>query len=167
VATIPFELNIRCLGRQGGTETVLCRRSLRAIANNREVLEGRWNDKDVVIKVFWRRFGASCRMKREWEGLILLCSRGITVPQALFYGKTQDGRWAVAMEKVADAISLMEVYRNCADKDERLKLLSMVPRELARQHEKGIVQKDLHLGNFLLKGDRLVVLDPFDEHFPQ
>jgi tRNA A-37 threonylcarbamoyl transferase component Bud32 len=39
-------------------------------------------------------------------------------------------------------------------------LLIRVCRELARQHCKGVLQKDLHLGNFLLAGNRIYALDP-------
>jgi tRNA A-37 threonylcarbamoyl transferase component Bud32 len=155
----PFELFITQAGKEE-PERVLCKGCLRTIPGNRDVYDGQWNGGDVVVKVFSRKIGAKHRLKREWEGLIWLRQRGVNSPQALFCGRTDDGRWAVATEKIADAASLMEVYRGTAAKEDRVKLLKMVAGELAVQHEKGIVQKDLHLGNFLLKGDKLVVLDP-------
>jgi len=37
--------------------------------------------------------------------------------------------------------------------------LVLVCKELAKQHNKGVLQKDLHLGNFLLGGDKVFALD--------
>jgi len=44
-------------------------------------------------------------------------------------------------------------------------LLIPVCKELAKQHDKGVLQKDLHLGNFLLDGERILVLDPGQMRF--
>jgi hypothetical protein len=57
-----------------------------------------------------------------------------------------------------------EIFSKASEK-ERLELMKKVCAELAGQHEKGIVQKDLHLGNFLLSGETIVVLDPAEMRF--
>jgi tRNA A-37 threonylcarbamoyl transferase component Bud32 len=156
--SFPFELTILRSG-DGGRETVLCRKTLRAIANNREVLDAQWKDKSIVVKVFSRGFWGRRRLKREWEGLTKLRNREVSAPQPLFYGKTQDRRWAIATGKIAEAASLKDVYKCSAEKEQRLNLLLKLSRELAGYHEKGIFQKDLHLGNFLLNADKITVLD--------
>ena len=39
-------------------------------------------------------------------------------------------------------------------------MLVNVLSELAKQHSKGVLQKDFHLGNFLLSGDKIFAIDP-------
>jgi tRNA A-37 threonylcarbamoyl transferase component Bud32 len=44
-------------------------------------------------------------------------------------------------------------------------LLALVCKELAEQHNKGVLQKDLHLGNFLLGDDKVFAIDPGQMRF--
>ncbi len=175
MTTIPFELTIRRLGRQGGTETVLCRRSLRAIANNREVFDSEWKGKGVIVKVFSRNLVSRIRFKREWGGLLELGRRGINAPKLLFYGRTENPaspkgyaeaswKWAVVMEKIGGSQTLAEIFSK-AKGERRVELLMMACREMAHQHEKGILQEDVHLGNFLWDGDKIFSIDPAQMRF--
>ncbi|MBN2018759.1 MAG: hypothetical protein JW749_00880 [Sedimentisphaerales bacterium] len=157
-------------------ERVLCKALLRAIPNNREVFDAEWNNKAVIVKVFSQRLVSRIRFRREWGGLAKLGRRGINAPKPLFCGKTAKGKLAIVTEKVADSQTIAEVYRKQADKVKQVELLIQVATELARQHEKGVLQKDLHLGNFLLNGpaspkgyaeagDKIVMLDPAEIRF--
>lgn len=162
---LPFELLVRRSGRNKQTERVLCRGYLRQLAGNREVFDASWGERNIIVKVFFKRFVGWYRLKREWDGLTLLRSRGINAPQPLFYGQTSEGKWAIVTERIADSQTLAEVFSKVAGKKERAGLMKRVCTELAGQHESGIVQRDLHLGNFLLDKDRIVVLDPAEMGF--
>lgn len=146
----PFELSIERVSAKEQTETLLCKAPLRVIAGRREVYDALWNDRSVVVKVFSGGIGGRGRYKREWRGLSKLASRGVSTPEPLFYGKTGDGRWAVVVEKIVDSLTVLEVFNGTDEKSKRIDLLMLVGGELAKQHEKGILQRDLHLGNFLL-----------------
>jgi tRNA A-37 threonylcarbamoyl transferase component Bud32 len=165
MATFPFELQIYSASSGNQAEVLSCKRYLREIPGVREVYDAVWKDKAVVAKVFSRKIGASRRLRKERAGLHRLKSCGVNTPELLFCGKTPDGRLAVVTEKIADSSTVLEALRNTASTAERADLLVQVCRELARQHVNGVLQKDLHLGNFLLDGERIFTLDPGQMQF--
>jgi len=161
----PFELSIKRTLPGGRTEKLLCEQYLRVVAGRREVLACRWNGKCVVAKVFSRRTGSARRLRREWYGLCELRSRGLSVPEPLFYGTTEDGRRAVVVEKIVGWPTALDAFNNAADEQQRTELLTLLCRELAREHEKGVVQADLHLDNFMIAGQKVLLLDPAQIRF--
>ncbi len=160
MAAFPFELRINSIPSDKGAESVLCREYLRVVPGRREVYDGVWDGRSVVVKVFSHRIGAAGRLRKELEGLQRLESCGVNTPKLLFYGKTSDGRFAVVTEKIADSSTVMEVFSRAGTKAEQADLLVRLCRELAMQHTKGLLQQDLHLGNFLLDGEKIYALDP-------
>ncbi len=160
MATFPFELRIDCIPSDKGAESVLCREYLRVVPGRREVYDGVWDGRSVVVKVFSRRIGAAGRLRKELQGLHRLESCGVNTPKLLFYGKASDGRFAVVTEKIADSSTVMDVFSKAQTKAEQADLLVRLCRELASQHTKGLLQEDLHLGNFLLDEERIYTLDP-------
>ena len=165
MAESPFQLVIKRNSPAQAKESLLCTSLLRSIPGRREVYEARWNNKSVVAKVFSHRIRARRHLNREWRGLSLLQSRGLNSPKPLFYGKTENGRWAVVLEKIVDSATAFDALNETTDKDKKLDLLVRVCREIARQHSKGVLQKDLHLRNFLLAGDQIYALDPRQMEF--
>jgi tRNA A-37 threonylcarbamoyl transferase component Bud32 len=113
----------------------------------------------VIVKVFSHRISARRHLKREWLGLKRLASHGLSAPEPLFYGQTEDGQWAVVVEKIADSSTILDIFLKTPDPTKKLSLLVMICKEIAKQHTKGILQKDLHLGNFLLVEDKVFALD--------
>jgi len=140
----PFELLIEHVLSEKRTESVQCKGHLRVVPGRREVYDAEWNDRSVVVKVFSQRRGAVRRLRREWDGLC----------------QTKDGRQAVVVEKIVDSPTALEVFNGISEKSGQVDLLIRLCRELAGQHEKGVMQKDLHLDNFLLDGERILLLDP-------
>lgn len=165
MTNLPFQLSIKCDLPEQQKETLTCKALLREIAGRREVYDARWGDKDVIIKIFSHKILAKYHLKREWRGLNLLRSKGLSAPKPLFYGKTEDGRWAMVVEKIADSSTALELFKRLVEKGEKLKLLKLVCRELAEQHKNGVLQKDLHLGNFLLANGKVFALDCGQMHF--
>lgn len=144
---------------------MLCTALLRAIPERRQIYDAIWNNRNVVAKVFSHKISARHHLKREWQGLNELQKRGLSCPEPLFYGKTEDGRWAVVIDKIVDSSTVLDVLNETTDKPEKEGLLILICRELARQHNKGVLQKDLHLGNFLLANEKVYVLDPGQMRF--
>jgi tRNA A-37 threonylcarbamoyl transferase component Bud32 len=165
MAEFPFQLVIKRSSPVEAKESLLCTSLLRSIPGRREVYDARWNDKSVIAKVFSHKIRARRHLKREWRGLSRLQDRGLNSPKPLFCGKTESGRWAVVLEKIVDSATAFDALNETTDKDKKLDLLVRVCRELAKQHSKGVLQKDLHLRNFLLAGDRIYALDPRQMEF--
>lgn len=159
MAKFPFQLSIRHSFSKKQIESLTCTALLRAIPGRRQVYDALWNDRDVIVKVFSHKISAKRHLKREWRGLKLLQARGLSSPEPLFTGQTEDGQLAVVVEKIADPSTVLDVLAETTEKAAKLDLLVLVCKELAKQHSKGVLQKDLHLGNFLLGGDKVFAVD--------
>jgi len=159
MAEFPFQLLIKHTCPEKRTERLLCTALLRVVPGKRKVYDAMWNDKSVIAKVFSHKISARRHLKREWQGLSLLVNRGLSAPEPLFYGHTEDGRWAVVVQKIAESSTALDVFQETHEPAKKLDLLVLVCKELAKQHNKGVLQKDLHLGNFLLGGDKVFALD--------
>jgi len=167
MAEFPFQLSIKHTYPEKRTERLLCTALLRVIPGRRKVYDAMWNGKSVIAKVFSHKISARRHLKREWQGLNLLVSRGLSAPEPLFYGHTEDGQWTVVVQKIAESSTVLDVFQETHEPAKKLDLLVLVCKELAKQHNKGVLQKDLHLGNFLLGGDKIVALDAGQMRFSQ
>jgi len=154
----PFQLSVKRDDPQR-TEVLLCTALLRDVPGKRAVYRAQWNRQDVVVKVFSHKIHAARHLKREWRGLLGLRQRGFSAPQPLFHGKTTQGRRVLVMENIGDAPSVRRQFAEVCEPAPMVRLLEPVCRELARYHEKGVLQTDLHLGNFLAPGDGIVAID--------
>jgi len=143
----------------------LCTDLFRIVPGRRAVYDAQWNDKSVVAKVFSHKIHARRHFRKEWRGLIRLQRLGMSCPKPLFNGRTEDGQWIIVLEKIAESATILDVLNETTEKQKELDLLIRVCRELAKQHNKGVLQKDLHLGNFLLAGDKIYALDPSQMRF--
>jgi tRNA A-37 threonylcarbamoyl transferase component Bud32 len=132
---------------------------LRSVPGRREVYDALWGDKPVIVKVFYHKINARRHLNREWKGLSLLAERGLKAPMALLRGQTEDGQWVLVVEKIPDAVTCLDAFNKATDKEQRLNLMLSACRQVAMQNEKGVAQKDLHLGNFLLKDNEFYTLD--------
>jgi len=165
MAELPFQLVIKRTSSCEAEESLLCTGVLRAVLGRREIYDAVWNNKSVVAKVFLRKNSARRHLRREWRGLNRLQKRQLSSPKPLFFGQTQNGRWAVVLEKIVDSATVLDVLTETTNKADELELLIRVCRELARQHSKGVMQKELHLRNFLVAGERIYALDPGQMRF--
>jgi tRNA A-37 threonylcarbamoyl transferase component Bud32 len=159
MAKFPFQLLIKSASWKNKDESLTCTALLRAIPGRREVYDALWDGRGVIVKVFSHKISAKRHLKREWRGLSLLQRRGLSSPAPLFYGRTEDGQWAVVVEKIANMSTVLDVLGETTDEAKKLRLLALVCKELAKQHNKGVLQKDLHLGNFLLGDDKVFAID--------
>lgn len=153
----PFRLLIKV--ELGGLEQVSCGQLLRVVSNNRVVYEGQWGKKEVVVKLFSGWVRGPVRFEREYRGLKGLAGRGLNCPEVYFTGRTEDGRCAIVMERIADSVDVNEYVRKTADREARRQLGRLLCGELARVHSKGVVQEDLNLGNFRMGGGKIYMLD--------
>jgi len=160
MADFPFQLLIKNTSSDKLTESLTCTSLLRAIVNRREVYDALWNDQPVIVKTFSHKIFAKRHLKREWQGFKLLQNRGLNSPKPLFWGQAGSGRWAVVVEKICNSSVVVDVFDQTTEKAKKLELLILVCKEVAKQHNKGVLQRDLHLGNFLLTGDKVFALDP-------
>jgi tRNA A-37 threonylcarbamoyl transferase component Bud32 len=58
----------------------------------------------------------------------------------------------VATEWLDDAVTAGRLWRTAGVIEERVQMLSLLARELARHHDRGVIQPDMHLENFMVRG---------------
>jgi tRNA A-37 threonylcarbamoyl transferase component Bud32 len=153
---LPFKLLISSGNRQ---ESVTCTAVLRVVPGRRHVYDALWNDRVVIVKVFSGKFNAKRHLKREWQGLTSLAKCRLNTPEPLFYGKTKQNDYAMVMGKIVDSLTALEVFQKADNPQDKLNVILQIGGELARQHSEGVLQTDLHLGNFLLKGEKVFTTD--------
>jgi tRNA A-37 threonylcarbamoyl transferase component Bud32 len=159
------EITVYPAQNQGGG--FLCRscRLIREVPGTRRIYSALWQEQPVIVKVFYRRLGGYRHTMREWRILRKLAALQIACPEPLFYGKTGDGCWATCTALIPDAEDLFDLFGRLTDTQKKIQLLSSVVGCLAHLHIRGVEQKDLHLGNFLLAANRIYLLDPAQIRF--
>ena len=130
----------------------------------RSVYEGTYEGRPVIIKVFSSRLHGQRHFKREVKGLELLAQRNIPAPRLVMTGRNRDG-WILVVEKIEPAEDVLTVYNRMSEPTETCSILKPVFKQLAAMHTAGVLQKDLHLGNFLWDGETLYAMDPAQMRF--
>lgn len=133
-------------------------RVLRRIADRRVVYEGFCGETEAVIKLFVSRVHGKRHWNREKRGFEELARRGLRTAPILAGGRTPDGYYALALEKIQNADDLFSMREKGATVPQQA--LEKLLQYLAQMHEAGIYQRDLHLGNFLWDGHEIYALDP-------
>jgi tRNA A-37 threonylcarbamoyl transferase component Bud32 len=153
---VPFRI---ALG--GGDELTLIR-LLRVLPGKRIVGEGVLNGRRVLAKLFIAR-GSARHWAQERAGIEALHHAGIATPGLLLAAPLAAGGHALLTDFLASAESLAEAWLKHSGRPpghaEALAALSPAFTLLGRMHAAGLVQEDLHLGNFLNQAGRLFVID--------
>ena len=90
----------------------------------------------------------------EWRALREAERRGLPVPKALAVGERRDGSARasfLAMEFIPRAVSLEDLCRGHLGWRERRQIISQTALLIRRMHDAGFFQRDLHLGNLLMR----------------
>jgi tRNA A-37 threonylcarbamoyl transferase component Bud32 len=156
--TPPLPLTVRL---QDGRPITL-HRLLRVLPGKRIVGEAEFEGRRVLAKLFIAA-GSVRHWQRERRGIEALAHHHIPTPGLLHAGELQGGGHALLTAFLDDAVSLDARWQAVADlpagNPQAFAVLSPAFAMLGRLHAHGLVQEDLHLGNFLLVGGTLQVID--------
>ena len=153
---LPFRVHLAD-GRQ------LCmRRLLRVLPGKRLVGEAEFDGRRVLAKLFVGR-----RSRKHWRqelgGLEALRAAAVPTPEMVVAMAMAGGGYALLTVFLDPAESLAESWARVAGlpagDGEALAVLAPALSMLRRLHSAGLVQDDLHLGNFLRHDGRLLVID--------
>tara|TARA_R100001377_G_scaffold50258_3_gene29229 strand:+ start:462 stop:1955 length:1494 start_codon:yes stop_codon:yes gene_type:complete len=149
------------------TETLELIELFRVLPKKRVVALARWRGSLVVAKLFFARGRWEQHLQREIQGVNALCSAGIKSAQLLGSGKLVDGRCGFLLLRYIDGGESLGQRWERAAPPARVALLQQVVSLIADCHERGLLQKDIHLDNFLLKDSVVYLLDAGDlERYP-
>ncbi len=132
-----------------GCELVV-ERWLRILPGKRLTGIGHWNGQTVLAKLFIAARGAERHWQRECRGIEALKAHGLSTPALLASGRLEGAGHFVLTEYLAGART------PAADSPAAL---AQVFETVGRMHARGILQADVHLGNFLLGAEGLYVID--------
>ena len=142
--------------------TVNCTEVLRDLPGKRLVCSGRWENRPVLVKLFLHPRHAERHWQREKNGVDLLARHQIATPELLYAGQLNDHTPILIFAYLDGACTALEQWqhiRSLSDDTERLQLLRQLVTLIARQHNCGLWQQDLHLDNFLLHQGTLYTID--------
>ncbi|MDZ4097294.1 MAG: lipopolysaccharide kinase InaA family protein, partial [Methylophilaceae bacterium] len=135
---------------------------VRRVPNKRLVCRGDWNGQHVYAKIFIgsqaQRYAA-----RDAAGVGRLLRANIETPALLYSGGLADNSKVASsgvliFSTVVGGINAEEAWGQSA-RHEKVALAKKLVTELARHHNAGLMQTDLYLKNFLVKGDKIFTLD--------
>ena len=125
-------------------------RWLRILPGKRLTGIGRWRGRTVLAKLFIASSGSERHWQREQDGATQLAAHALPTPTLLAAGQLVDGGHYVLYDYLPDART--PDASSAGD-------LARVFEQTGRLHARGLLQEDAHLGNFLIDGERLLVID--------
>lgn len=135
---------------------------LRVLPGKRLVGRGGWQEQQVLAKLFIAN-GAERHWQRESTGVQALQRAGIPTPDLLGSGELPGGGYYLLTEYLDDARTLQQRWETLPDSSpasqQAQSILHDALRIIAAMHAQGIMQTDLHLGNFLQRDAQLYVID--------
>lgn len=137
-------------------------RLLRVLPGKRIVGEGRWKNHHVLAKLFIANASAR-HWATEKSGIEALGKAGVPTPALLLASPLPGAGHVILTPFIENAQSLSEAWKllagGRAGSVDALDVLCPAFRELGRLHANGLVQDDLHLGNFLRRGQDVLIVD--------
>jgi tRNA A-37 threonylcarbamoyl transferase component Bud32 len=145
---LPFRLAL-----PDGSE-LLCTALLRLLPGKRLVLRATHGGRTILAKLFF----AERNRQQELDGYALLQETGVPTPALLAQHRIGSGGTCL-YEYIDNATALDSLWQQSRS-DTKAQLLGQLLPLLQQCHAQHVLQQDLHLGNFLLAGETLYVLDP-------
>lgn len=131
----------------------------RLLPGKRIVGLARCGDQELLVKLFLGR-QAKRYAAKELRGIEMIRSAGVRSPEFHWQASFLQGQGeAIAMEYLGDATSLQDRWDCAEEDDERVDVLTRAMIIIAKLHNQGVVQKDIHLGNFLMNDGRMYTID--------
>jgi len=158
--SMPFEFSLSDVPED--EQLVSCEHAERILPDRRLVCSGHWKGQRIVAKVFVDHQQAERDWRRECDGAQVLARSGLNAPRILHAGRVGNEPLYTVIYENLDSASLFREAWLEADNELRSKLLSDIVRVVASMHAAGLIQKDLHLNNFMLRDGDIYVLDAGD-----
>lgn len=135
---------------------------LRVLPGKRLVGEGRLDGEKVLVKLFIAAPGPR-HFERELRGIEALAKAGVATPEVLATGALAGGGCFLATRFVDDAQTLQAQWEAAQPAlpgtEPALDIICRAVKAVAELHQHGLLQTDMHLGNFLAQGEQLWVID--------
>lgn len=140
-----------------------CLQVVRLIPDKRMVCQANWQGKEVYAKFYFNSRRAENSWLNEINGIEALHEHEIKAPVIMHKGTAENGYiHVVLLLPVYKSQSLEEVWAKSESEKAQLELLINIAGTLAKHHNAGLFQRDMHLKNFLLSEGEIYTLDGGD-----
>jgi len=150
----PFRLRVSKPGC--GASDIEFVRILRLLPGKRIVALAKDQGRSVLVKTYLGR-NAARNALREMSGIKLIEQAGVSTAGLLWEASLPGDGQLLAFEFLPNAIGLSEQLKKC--EEQRTDILSSVMQIMSRLHSHGVIQKDIHLANFLLSLGEIYTID--------
>ena len=141
------------------TRVYTCESSLRLLPGRRLTALASSGNKKYVIKIFPQRHRSLQEYEKELAGHELLHSASIEAAPMVYHGPAEDDINIIIYKYIERARTLLEVFAKRPETRTQCAHLEQFAQLLSQMHRRQLIHEDPHLGNFLLKGDVITVLD--------
>jgi len=142
---------------------IQCLELLRDLPGKRRVYAGQWAGHDIVAKVFFPGARAKRYWQQEEKGIKAMLRQGIATPEVLYSGPLAgQAGFVIILPFIDHGVTALHLWSKAGSDRERHELLPLLIDTLAIHHQAGLMQRDLHLGNFLVTGEKVYTLDGSD-----
>lgn len=155
-----FDLPLPAQISLGGDQPpITCDRLLRLLPGRRLVLSGRWSsegqEQRVVLKLFFREKD----WLKEMDGYQRLCEAMITAPACLLGWEAEAKDVYAIIYEYIDGQSLYRLWQEADTPAAKTACMVQAAAVVAKLHDYGLCQTDLHLDNFMVSQGSLYTLD--------
>ncbi len=133
---------------------LLCTDMLRLLPGKRMVVRAEKGGNVVLAKLFFD----TRNMQKELDGCTLLQKTGAVTPALLSNFRMEQG--GVCLYQFIENAEPLDVLWQKNGAAKKAMLLEKLLLALQKFYQQKVLQKDLHLGNFLLQDEQLIVIDP-------
>ena len=130
---------------------------LRLLPAKRIVALAEHEGQQVLVKTFLGRT-AGKHAFRERTGVLAIAQADVSTPELLWEGEIENGRLLV-FRFLPNAVSFAQQWSLSHDSRARVDILTGVMKILAKLHDHGVIQNDIHLANFLLSEGEINTID--------
>lgn len=142
---------------------LVCREILRLVPGKRLVARASFGNHEVIAKIFFSQWQPQTYAQHEIEGLHAVRKAGLLTPDIIYKGEDQSKTmYAIIFEKLHSIIDLNNTWRFSQHEQTLFNYLNEISKALAKQHEVGIIQNDVHLDNFIFTTRGLYTIDGSD-----
>lgn len=154
---LPFRVVLQ--GVDGQDVELACDQLLRLLPEKRVVCRARMGERQVLVKLFIATSAAKRHYLRELNGLQLFEKAGIPTPKLLLHGMLDAGQgFALVTEYIENSSTLLQRWPAADDAQRALWIKATLPL-VAQLHKAGAAQQDIHLDNFLMADEIILLID--------
>jgi tRNA A-37 threonylcarbamoyl transferase component Bud32 len=145
---------LRWQDAHGEAQSLELLKVFRVLPEKRVVALAHWRGQRVLAKLFFSRLRWPQHLQREIDGVQAIVAAGVATPAVLASGTSVDGGTGVLLlQYIENSETVGQHWVRAADAEREI-LLRKVVTLIAECHRRGLLQKDIHLDNFLLANEQ-------------